>query len=239
MSGPLVDWLNWLYPPICKLCQISLRGDANLCTTCLGKLPITLPNSCRTCGQGFDGDFPAPDSCPDCLALNPSFDFATAALRANDTTLELIHQFKLMGQLELGNDFARLCAHTYRNDPRLNTLADPVFIPVPLHRKRLLRRRFNQAAALSRPLSRELAIPELDALKRIRATSRQATLTRKQRLANLHKAFRLRVAPEKLQNRDLILIDDVLTTGSTAQECAKVLRTAKPRSIIVLTVMRA
>ena len=181
----------------------------------------------------------APTNCPNCLADQPAFDFATAALRKSESALHLIHQFKLLRRPELGEDLAHLCAQRFHNDQRLVELPAPLLIPIPLHGSRLRSRGFNQALELSKPLARELGIPHLGALKRIRATDRQATLTRKQRLKNLNKAFQIRVSSKELFNRDLILIDDVFTTGSTVHECARILRSVNPRTIAVLTVLRA
>lgn len=236
MRTPILDWL---YPPACVLCRASLRKGRNLCPPCQQGLLRVRPNSCRTCGQHFDGPIAPPARCPNCVVLRPSFDFATASLRSSEEALHLVHQFKLAGRPELGPDLAELCAETFRADERLWQLPDPLLIPVPLHSSRFRSRGYNQAYELALPLSKELEIPFQSALKRVRATDRQATLSRKQRLANLQKAFRLGVSPDLLQGRDLILIDDVFTTGSTAQACAQVLRAAEPRSLCILSVLRA
>lgn len=236
MRSPILDWL---YPPACALCRIPLRGGRNLCDPCGESLPRVRPNSCRTCGQHFEGPIAPPDQCPNCITLKPAFDFATAALRSSTDALDLVHQFKLAGRPELGTDLAGLCAETLRRDDRFRQLLDPVLIPVPLHCSRLRSRGYNQALEIALPLAQELGFPCQTALTRVLATDRQATLTRKQRLANLKQAFRLATAAESLTGRDLILIDDVFTTGSTAHACARVLRTAKPRAIVVLSVLRA
>ena len=112
-------------------------------------------------------------------------------------------------------------------------------MPVPLHGSRLRSRRFNQAELIARSLSIELEIPLVKALKRVLPTNRQATLSRKERLQNLRNAFQLRIPVEKIADRNLILIDDVFTTGSTAQECARVLQKANPKTIAVFTIVRA
>ena len=235
-KNPLLDWL---YPPSCALCRGPLRRGQNICFDCAEALPPLPNNSCLTCGQSFDGNLEAPANCPNCLALKPTFNFATAALKSNEDSLQLIHQFKLLKHPELGHDLAGLAAKAFRREPRLSALNTPLLIPVPLHGGRLRSRRFNQASLLSQFLAKELDLSQIDALKRIRPTQRQATLTRKQRLRNLRKAFRLKIEPERLTGQDIILIDDVFTTGSTAQECARILRTAKPATIAVFTVVRA
>lgn len=231
--------LDWLYPPFCILCESSLRRGQNLCLPCRQKLPCLPASSCRQCGQTFDGKIEAPSACPNCLNLKPRFDFATAALKATDDTIKLVHAFKLLKRPELGGDLVEIARSAAVHDPRLSALERPILIPVPLHGKRLRERGFNQAEALAQPLSLALKIDYLVALKRVRPTSRQATLSRRERLQNLRQAFQMRVKPAQLAGRNLILIDDVFTTGSTAQECARVLRSAKPAQIAVFTLVRA
>ena len=231
--------LDWLYPPFCVLCKSPLRRGKNLCLPCSEKLPRLPASSCRQCAQCFDGNLEAPSECPNCIDLKPSFNFASSALRATEETITLIHEFKLLKRPELGGDLAELAAPRMTGEPRFAELQSPILIPVPLHARRLRERGFNQAETLAQPLGQILEFENLNALKRVRPTSRQATLSRRERLKNLRKAFRLRVSPEKLAGRNLILIDDVFTTGSTAQECARVLKTAKPAQIAVFTIVRA
>ncbi|MGJ8726439.1 MAG: ComF family protein [Roseibacillus sp.] len=235
-TSPLLDWL---YPPICSLCQVPLRKGRNICGPCSIKLPLLTPHRCLKCGQEFDGKIAPPQGCPNCLTMKPAFDFATAALKATDDSINLIHQLKLLKRPELGSDLAQLASKSFTQEPRLSRLADPILIPVPLHGKRLRSRRFNQAEVIAQSLAEQLNLELLSALKRIRPTERQATLSRKERLKNLRKAFQLCTSEQKIASRHLVLIDDVFTTGSTAQECARVLRTANPASIAVFTILRA
>ncbi|MBK1833748.1 ComF family protein [Roseibacillus ishigakijimensis] len=239
LSPLLVHALDWLYPPLCTLCGAALRGGCHLCADCAGRLPRQGKNACRRCGQNFDGPLSAPESCPNCRQEDQFFNFATAALRSSDEAIQLIHEFKLLKRPELGPDLARLAGPVFTSDQRLRDLDDPLLIPVPLHRTRLRERRFNQAEVLATALARDLGLRSLSALARVRATQRQATLTRRERLKNLRKAFHLRNSPIPLEGRALILIDDVFTTGSTARECARVLRKARPSHLAVLTIVRA
>ena len=235
-TSPLLDWI---YPPLCALCETPLRRGQNVCPPCAQRLPLLTPHRCLKCGQEFDGAIPPPKGCPNCQAMKPAFDFATAALRATDDTIALIHQLKLLKRPELGHDLAQLAVDAFREEARLRKLTRPLLIPVPLHGQRLRTRRFNQAEVIARSLAEELDLDLLCALRRVRPTPRQATLSRKERLKNLRKAFQINTSPEKLQGRDLVLIDDVFTTGATAQECARSLRAAQPASIAVFTIVRA
>ena len=234
-----VALLDWLYPPCCALCQEPLRRGRNRCQPCGESLPRLSDSSCQKCGQHFDGVLEAPSSCPNCHSLKPAFDFATAALKSSEDSLSLIHQFKLLKRPELGDDLALLALPAFQKNLRLQALENPLLVPVPLHGSRLRSRRFNQAELIARSLSIELEIPLVKALKRVLPTNRQATLSRKERLQNLRNAFQLRIPVEKIADRNLILIDDVFTTGSTAQECARVLQKANPKTIAVFTIVRA
>jgi ComF family protein len=112
-------------------------------------------------------------------------------------------------------------------------------VPVPLHRSRLEFRHFNQALEIAGPMGRELGLPVVEALRRIRATETQTRLTRNQRLENLRGAFKASAAGERWpQKAGAVLVDDVLTTGSTVDACAKALKKAGFRRVFVVTVMR-
>jgi ComF family protein len=124
------------------------------------------------------------------------------------------------------------------HDPRLQGRQFDLIIPVPLHSARLRERGFNQAHFLARILSEEIDAPLSAALQRVRYTRTQTAFDRTERMENLRDAFRLR---KKVSVRDLqvLLVDDILTTGSTLNECARVLREAGARSVHAVTVARA
>ena len=111
-------------------------------------------------------------------------------------------------------------------------------VPVPLHRSRQMERQFNQAEEIARSISIETGLPVSHLLKRGRRTETQTRLSRKQRMENLRGAFKLREPLPETPPPGYLLVDDVFTTGSTVDECAKVLRKAGAGRIAVLTVMR-
>ena len=160
----------------------------------------------------------------------------------DERTLDMIHRLKYGRELHLAKDLGRLAAESFA-DPRLaEALAENwPLVPVPLHHKRFQHRHFNQAQEISRELAIHTRLPVVDALKRTRATEHQTALTRAQRLENLRGAFVLsRAGHRQIENppAGAILVDDVLTTGSTVDECAKTLRRAGFQQILVVTVMR-
>ncbi len=154
----------------------------------------------------------------------------------------MIHRLKYRRAIHLAHELGRL-AHNAFADPRLApALAGSwPLVPVPLHHKRLRHRHFNQAEEIARTLTDHTGLPVLKALCRTRPTDTQTRLSRKQRMENLHGAFEItRHGRRWIESSPdgAVLIDDVLTTGSTVNECAKTLRHAGFRKVFVVTVMR-
>ena len=158
------------------------------------------------------------------------------AVRYDDVARKLVHGFKYSDRLNLAPMMGRWMA---RAGHELLADADAL-VPVPLHWRRLWRRRFNQSAALSRVISGLCGVPVLhDALKRVRATPQQVGLSKTQRVDNVQGAFRM--APDKnaaVAGRRLVLIDDVLTSGATVDTCARVLLRAGAAHVDVLVFAR-
>lgn len=234
--------LDLLYPPLCAVCHEILADGRALCDGCAADLPRLAEPFCQTCGESFEGQIDTVFTCPNCNKLKFSFEFARPATLRDARTLDMIHRLKYGRELHLASDLGRLAAYSF-SDPRLApALAGKwPLIPVPLHRKRFQHRHFNQAEEISRELSALTGLPTFKALRRTRETEHQTALTRSQRLENLRGAFSItQTGHRKIQENPAgaVLVDDVLTTGSTVDECAKILRKAGFRRIFVVTVMR-
>ena len=234
--------LDALYPPACALCDAGLTHGRALCAACAADLPRLAAPFCQCCGEMFQGRIDGPFTCPNCHDLSFAFEFARPALVRDARTLELIHRLKYRREIHLACELGRL-ARAALDDPRLvPALAGRwPLVPVPLHRARLRLRHFNQAGEIARVLSDQTGLPVLHALRRTRPTATQTRLSRKQRLENLRGAFALtRQGRRRLESdpAGAVLIDDVLTTGSTVHECAKTLRRAGFLRVVVVTVMR-
>ena len=148
----------------------------------------------------------------------------------------LIHRFKYGGEVWIGDLLSDFLKQGLR-DPRLEGCAFDAVVPVPLHPLRRREREFNQAEVLSRALARKSNLAFCEALVRVRYTVTQTHFDRRRRMQNLRDAFKLS-RNATVQGKDLLLVDDVLTTGSTLDECARVLLTAGARSVRALTVAR-
>jgi ComF family protein len=239
--------LGLLYPPACAVCGRTRPESAlkHLCAPCAKKLPRLEPPYCEVCGEWFVGQLNGAFRCSNCNDRKFDFDFAYAPMRAQDSMRELVHRYKYGGALWLRLPLAELLATAVRGEnaePRLAAEPDWLLVPVPLHPRRLREREFNQAAELCRVLARLTGLPMCEALRRTRYTTVQASLHRSQRLENLRGAFSLRGRKCQrgfLRGRAVLLVDDVLTTGATTQECARVLRRdGGARRVAVLTVVR-
>lgn len=236
----------------CALCHQELPPPDNvpssappllLCPTCLENLPRLEPPFCQRCGEGFTGEVPEHFECRSCHGRLFAFDFARAAFHSRGGVRELVHRLKYDGELWLAPTLGRLMALCLRGpiaDPRLREEPKWVLVPVPLHARRLREREFNQAEELAVGLAQATGLPLARALCRHRHTAQQALLNQTERLRNLRNSFSLRrSAALTLRDEAVLLIDDVLTTGSTAQKCAQLLRSeAGARRVAVLTLAR-
>ena len=234
--------LDLIYPPLCALCGANLSHGRALCDACDGTLPRLAEPFCQTCGEMFPGIIAGPFACPNCSDLSFAFEFARPAMVRDEQTLELIHRLKYHRDNSLAAELGRLACEAFA-DPRLApALAGSwPLVPVPLHRRRLRYRHFNQAEEIARVLARHTGLPVLHALRRIRRTDTQTRLTRKQRMENLRGAFQITRRGRRwidAATTGAVLVDDVLTTGSTVHECAATLRRAGFRKVVVVTVMR-
>ena len=174
--------------------------------------------------------------CGGCRKRRPGFDYARAAARYEGTAREALHAFKFGGRRALAAPLAELMAGVARGG--LPAGPPDLLVPVPLHPRRERERGFNQAALLARQIGRAWARPvREDVLVRAVATPSQTTLPAGARRANVRGAFRAR-RHEAIAGLHVVVVDDILTTGATASECARVLRRAGAATVGVLTVAR-
>lgn len=234
--------LDLVYPPECALCGSGLQDGKALCDSCRDELPRLTDPFCEVCGEAFEGRISGPFSCPNCSDLSFSFEFARPAMVRDDRTLDLVHRLKYGREIHLARELGILASEAFK-DPRLEPALNEgwTLVPVPLHRSRLRHRYFNQAAEIARVLSERTKLPLVNALQRTRRTDTQTLLSRKQRMDNLRGAFSInRHGAKWMSNKPkgALIVDDVLTTGSTVHECAKTLCKAGVKHIAVITVMR-
>jgi len=227
--------LDVALPPLCPSCR-DLVTDSGLCPACWSKLAFIAPPYCPRLGIPFAYD-PGPGILSmQAIAHPPAYQRARAAVRYDDVARALVHAFKYGDRMDLAPMIGRWMA---RAGHELLGEADAL-VPVPLHWRRLWTRRFNQSAALAEQISRESGIAvKHAALKRVKATAQQVGLSRKDRATNVQGAFRVAPAAKpEVAGRRLIVIDDVLTSGATADACARALLRAGAARVDVLVFAR-
>ena len=225
--------VNIITPPLCLGCQIPVTSGAALCLACWSKLNFIDDPVCAVLGTPFAYDEGEGTVSPAAIADPPIWDKARGVVAFDEAAGHLVHLLKYQDNAEAGLAMARMMAGAGR---QLLAEAD-VIVPVPLHRKRLWQRRFNQAAFLAQRLSDGSGKPWAhDVLLRVEATPSQVGLDAAARRKNVRKAFD--VAPEKraaVDGKTVLLVDDVRTTGATANACAATLKKAGAARVLFLS----
>jgi ComF family protein len=223
-----------VYPPSCAGCGGATMDPGALCPACWSSLRLIEAPFCPRYGTplALDAGIGTLHS-PRAIADPPVFERARAVALYDDTARQLVHRLKYEDRLDLAVAMARMMAASGRE---LLAEADCV-VPVPLHRRRLWRRRFNQAALLAQPVARGAALPfEPRLLVRVRATRPQVGLSRVGRAENLQGAFRVPTERRAaLQGRRVLLVDDVTTTGATGNAAARALLRGGAEAVDLLT----
>lgn len=221
-------WLDVLFPPRCAGC--GALGEI-LCSRCVAQFrPITAPY-CQRCGQPLSSG----RLCGPCARGRfTHLDVARAAAVYAPPLRRIIHAFKYWGHTRLAHPLAEYMAGRVRQD----ALHVDVIIPVPLHPRRKRQRGYNQAELLARRLGRAFRLPvQAEVLERVRPTLPQVTLSLRERMENVKGAFRC-VDRARVAEKRVLLIDDVMTTGSTLEACAAALKEAGARRVWGYTLAR-
>lgn len=230
-----------IFPSDCRLCGVPLLNISRLpvCDTCLAAMRPITAETCDLCGEALPGiarEDDQPRMCSACRELRPLFDRAVAYGAYDGELRELIHLLKYERVVPATRALGRMLSQAIE---KLDLPPSLLVVPVPLHSAKRRQRGFNQTQLIAREAIKSLSHAELasNLLARIRPTVSQIGLTRPQRRENMRGAFRV-VHPNKVSGRSILLVDDVLTTGTTASECARVLRKAGAERVLVATVAR-
>lgn len=228
--------LNLIFPPQCLSCDSIVPTHGTLCAECWGGIHFITSPMCARCGLPFDYDIGDGALCGECLRAPSSYSRARAAMRYDDHSRPLVTRFKYADQTLLAPIYGKWLLSAGRE---LISATD-VIIPVPLYYWRFVGRRYNQSALLAQAIARHCALPVIpDGLLRKRATLPQAGLTRAQRADNVKGAFAAN--PKRAgqwRGKSILLVDDVMTTGATIEQCSKALLKGGAASVNVLTLAR-
>lgn len=236
LNGMAKTALDAVLPPRCIATGQIVDAQGMVAPAFWRELNFIDDPMCATCGHPFDYDTGPDAVCAACIAREPDFDRARSALSYDDVSRKLVLNFKYGDQLHAAAAFVpwlkRAGAAFLREDALL--------VPVPLHRRRLWQRRYNQSALLAQALSAQTGIAcQSDLLVRTRHTPPQKGMNARERRKNVRRAFALRDRCAGMaEGRAVVLIDDVFTSGATLNECAKILKKAGAESVCALTLAR-
>ncbi len=233
MSGAI----DLIYPRFCAVCDGSVEyGLRYLCWDCLANVDKVQPPFCSVCGDPVDGMIGHEYICSWCSERRPYFDVARSAVRYCGGMKKIMHAFKYENASYLSKDLASLlvaCVDTHYS----NACFDAVVF-VPLHASKERNRTYNQSYLLAKDLASKMGLPVVSTcLKRVRETKTQTGMSARQRMWNVRDAFDVKWS-EWVEGRRFLMVDDVMTTGATVDECAKVLKQAGAAGVSVITVAR-
>lgn len=232
LATPMQALVDLVLPPRCPSCRIIVDGDGRFCADCWRQIAFITAPHCACCGAPFDHDRGSGALCGECLGAMPRFTTARAAVVYGGPARTLVLAMKHGDRAHLASLMAVAMARVAILPP------GALIVPVPLHRWRLWRRGFNQAAVMARALAALTGLEtEMMIMQRARPTPSSRGLGRAARAANVRGAFRV-TDRERIRGRDVVLVDDVLTTGATADACARHLKRAGATSVHVLTYAR-
>ena len=224
--------LSSLFPCRCIFCQQTVRQSFEVCPSCYQALPHN-EVCCVRCSLPLAEDISNAVLCGRCIQKAPAFDYAHSLFRYEDDIIGLVHKLKFGEKIGLARTIGEMLLMQL-----LTTNEKPdCVLPVSLHKSRLRQRGFNQSIEISRVLAKKLAIPiEHTAVVRNRSTAAQTGLTAKQRQKNIKGAFSV---VGELNYKHVLIVDDVMTTGATVNELARVLKNNKVERVGVLSIARA
>jgi ComF family protein len=234
-----------IYPPRCAICRqflwkgplIKEDNSLSFCPTCTADFRHITSPQCPICGAPFPSDIKEDHPCEDCLRKRPFYESACAPYRYEGPILKAIHRLKYGAKSFLAGSLGPLLARF--SEERIKNPGHLLTMPVPLHPKRVRERGFNQSLLLARHVAKGLK-SDLDflSLRRVRYTLPQTRLAKKERQKNVWGAFQLKNR-DTVKGKTILLVDDVITTGNTLNECARVLKKGGSGKVFCVSLARA
>ena len=226
--------LDFIVPPLCPICKKRVLSTHGLCSECFAKIHFICRPYCEICGKPFEFDIPEETRCGACCKKNQIFTKARSAFIYDSFSSKLILPFKHSDHLELTPLLTNLLYHAGTDLFKETDL----IIGVPLHRFRYIKRKYNQADVLAKTLAKKTTIPyHPHILIRKRATISQGHMKAAERKRNVTGAFSIK-NHSAIKGKNILIIDDVFTTGATLNECTKILLKNGAAKVFVLTLAR-
>ena len=228
--------LNLVLPNHCLACEEALSDEPYLCGFCSDQVSVINGPRCKECGKPV-GEFSTRENrCAECKRHPLQFSQASAPLPYSTVTRDLLLKLKFERKPLIADFFADFLAQHFASMSWLVKV--DVVVPVPMHWFKHLVRSYNQAGLLANNMASQFGMPVSNALKKTRHTQPQVRLARSARLKNVEHSIAVK-KPADIRGKIVLLIDDVMTTGTTCSECARVLYEAGAEEVFALTVARA
>ena len=226
--------LDYIYPPRCILCSGLILNNNGFCVDCWSKLNFITAPYCRICCFEFSVDYGADNKCARCLNDPPHYDYARSLLRFDENSKKIIHALKYYDRSFISRIIAKMLVNYYRE----SIISADLIVPVPMHKLKRLSRLYNHAQILSDSIA-QLVEKKItpDILLKTKHTRTQTGLARKHRIDNLSDSISV-VDKQKIRGKKILLVDDVMTTGATVNLCAKQLKKAGAKEVVVLCIAR-
>jgi len=228
------DFLDIIYPKSlkCLFCggELPKVNDFKLCSNCTSIMQLLPGSTCTTCGRPLGGKYKM-GMCSECKDTEIYFDGACSVFEFSGIVQSALHRFKFEGEVDMAEAFGLYMAKKLKE----RKWKIDVILPVPLHEKRMSDRGYNQSYLLSAEIGRECGIDVLDgALIRKRHTESQVSLPKFGRIHNVKGAFAM-VDSKCIKGKSVLIVDDIMTTGATLNECSRILRESGARNIYCIT----
>jgi len=236
-------FLNFVFPLNCKICKKPIQESKgySICEDCFKTIELIEQPYCIKCGKPLvPTDFFKQNReilCLDCKIKKYSFEFSRSTGIYDKVLKKCIHLFKYYGEKKLAKALGKLMVDYLLKNGEFENKLD-LIIPVPLHKNDLKKRGFNQSVLLGKVVGDYFSIPVRESvLVKKKLTPFQVNLSKKERSKNILRAFSVE-KPKEIKGKNILILDDVFTTGSTVEECAKELMKARAKNIFVLTLAR-
>ncbi|MGE4357941.1 MAG: ComF family protein [Candidatus Omnitrophota bacterium] len=226
--------IDLIYPQRCVICQNRLDEQTftPLCLYCFKKISWNLPPTCSICGRKIPVELSPENICFDCKVNKHFFDRAWSVALYEGVMRECIHKFKYERCTALVCFFVKVMNDFIDNFINMDEF--DCIVPIPLHPAKFREREFNQAFLIAHPIARRFRKRLLNNIRRVKFTLPQTELSAKERFKNIKGAFELR-KENNINGKNILIIDDVFTTGATVDECARLLKLNKANFVGVLT----
>lgn len=232
--------VNFIFPAQCIICKTFIENDDGICFECLNKIDFITDPKCVYCGYPFEIMYADKDIkkknfiCPNCIKSKPKFHKCVSVVKYNDAAKQIILPFKHADKTNYAKVMGRMMSATV--SPFIKEI--DFIMPVPIHLKRMLKRKYNQSSLLANEISIHTKKSVLhNVLYRSKFKQSQGHLSMKERKYNVQGAFDVK-NPNKINGKNILIVDDVFTTGATISECAEILRKNGAGKIFVVTFAR-